>query len=475
MLLDRLTRSLKLTAGACWCLPATGVLAFALAAAAPSVHATDLDYARTGAAEEGHFVRIGLGKSLVIRLPADAKDVIVGDPTIVDAVVRSKDTAYLFARAVGQTNIFFFDAHGRQIMNVDLEVALDMTALQKLIKRTSPGSQITVDTVGGNVVLKGLAVNAVEAKLAEDLAAKFAGDPGKVVNALKIAEGDQVMLKVRVVEIKRTVLKELGIDINELAFEVGNFAVGLASFNPISPLTGFGGGGTISGSGGGVDFSTSFRALESEGLVHTLAEPTLSAASGQAAKFHAGGEIPYPICTGDLTNRLCQIQFREIGVKLDFTPIVLSEGRISLKILTEVSERGAEEIELFDSEFPTIDTRKAETTVEIPSGGSMVMAGLIKNVTRQQLDGTPALKDLPVLGTLFRSRDFQQETTELAVIVTPYVVSHVHESQLATPADGLNQPSDRQTVLFGRLNKIYGTAGHHPNGVYHGNVGFIIE
>ncbi len=471
MLLDRLTRSLKLTAGA---------LALALAVAAPSVHATDLDYSRTGAAEEGHFVRIGLGKSLVIRLPADAKDVIVGDPEIVDAVVRSKDTAYLFARKAGQTNIFFFDAHGRQIMNVDLEVALDMTALQKLIRRSSPGSQITVDTVGENVVLKGLAVNAVEAKLAEDLAAKFAGGPDKVVNAMKIAGGDQVMLKVRVVEIKRDVLKELGIDINQLAFDVGNFAVSLASINPVNTFVGGtlganGCGGLVSGSAGGVDFTSTFRALESEGLVHTLAEPTLSAVSGESAKFHAGGEIPYPTCSGDINDRVCTVEFREVGVKLDFTPVVLSEGRISLKILTEVSERGPDEIRFFDSQVPTIDSRKAQTTVEIPSGGSMVMAGLIKNVTEQHVDGTPGLKDVPVLGALFRSREFQQDTTELAVIVTPYVVNPVHESQLATPTDRLNVPSDYQGYLFGRLNRVYGTAGQHPDGVYHGNVGFIIE
>jgi len=470
MLLDRVTRSLML--------PAASALALALVlapAVLPAAHAADLDYSRTGAAEEGHFVRIGLGKSIVIRLPADAKDVIVGDPAIVDAVVRSKDTAYLFARAVGQTNIFFFDAQGRQIMNVDLEVALDMMALQKLIKRTSPGSRITVDTVGGNVVLNGIAVNAVEAKLAEDLAAKFAGDAAKVVNAIKIAEGDQVMLKVRVVEINRSVLKELGIDIEQLAFDVGKFAFNLSSFNAVDPLVGLGGGGTIGGTFGNADFSASFRALETEGLVHTLAEPTLSAVSGESAKFHAGGELPYPVCTGTGIDRDCGIEFRAIGVTLNFTPVVLSEGRISLKIRTEVSERGADALTVGLSSYPTIDSRQAETTVELPSGGSMVMAGLIKNVTQQEVDGTPGLKNLPVLGALFRSQRFQQDTTELAVIVTPYVVNPVHESQLATPGDRLNYPTDRQTNLFGRLNKVYGTAGNHPDGVYHGNIGFIIE
>ena len=318
------------------------------------------------------------------------------------------------------------------------------------------------------------------AKLAEDLAAKFAGDAAKVVNAMKIAEGDQVMLKVRVVEINRSVLKELGIDIEELAFDVGKFAVNLSTFNPIDPIVGglgggLGGGGTVAGSGSGVEFSAAFRALESEGLVHTLAEPTLSAVSGQAAKFHAGGELPYRDCSGTGVDLDCGIEFRPIGVTLNFTPVVLSEGRISLKIKTEVSERGADNLAFGDTFFPTIDSRQAETTVELPSGGSMVMAGLIKNVTQQEVDGTPGLKNLPVLGALFRSQRFQQDTTELAVIVTPYVVNPVHESQLATPGDRLNFPTDRQTHLFGRLNKVYGTAGHHPDGVYHGNIGFIIE
>jgi pilus assembly protein CpaC len=472
MLFDHTTRLLKFMAGISGCAIA---LALALAAVAtPRAYATD--YSQPTSSEEGHFVRIGLGKSIVIRLPADARDVIVGDPTIVDAVVRTKHTAYLFARAVGQTNIFFFDADGRQIMNIDLEVALDMKALQKLIHRTSPRSRITVDTVGGNVVLNGVAANAVEAKLAEDLAAKFAGDPAKVVNAMKIAEGDQVMLKVRVVEINRTVLKELGVNIEQLAFDVGKFAFNLSSINPVfpyaHPLTGpFGGGGNVSGSSNGVDFSSTFRALESEGLVHTLAEPNLSAVSGAPARFHAGGELPYETCKTTEGFRDCTVTFRSIGVSLDFTPVVLSEGRISLKIKTEVSERGSDAVGI----FPTIDSRQAETTVEIPSGGSMVMAGLIKNVTKQQLDGTPGMKNLPVLGALFRSRQFQQDMTELAVIVTPYVVNPVHESQLATPTDRLNVPTDRQTILFGRLNKIYGTADRHPDGVYHGNVGFIIE
>ncbi|MBC8037236.1 MAG: type II and III secretion system protein family protein [Rhizobiales bacterium] len=459
MLLDNITRSLKFLAGA---------MAFAVAFApltAPVAIATDPDYSQPGGSEEGHFVRIGLGKSIVIRLPAEAKDVIVGDPGVVDAVVRTKNTAYLFARGIGQTNIFFFDAKGRQIMNVDLEVALDMMALQKLINRTNPGTRVTVDTVGNNVVLGGTASNAVEAAATESMAIKFAGDPRFVINAMKIEGGDQVMLKVRVVEVQRNVLKSLGVDL-EGVLTIGNLGVALTS---LTPAVGF---SSLAASYANSDFSVdgAIRALESDGLMHTLAEPTLSAISGAPARFHAGGEVAYRECPRD-PDEPCDITFRPIGVSLDFTPVVLSEGRISLKIRTEVSEEGEERF----AGFPTIDTRSAETTVELPSGGSMVMAGLIKNITEQQVDGTPGLKNLPVLGALFRSRNFQQNATELAVIVTPYVVNPVHESQLAAPGDRLNLATDRQTILFGRLNKVYGTAGHHPDGVYHGNIGFIIE
>jgi pilus assembly protein CpaC len=199
----------------------------------------------------------------------------------------------------------------------------------------------------------------------------------------------------------------------------------------------------------------------------------LTAISGQSAKFHAGGEIPYRTCdpatSGGILN--CTITFRDFGVSLGFTPVVLSDGRINLKISTEVSEISA----LTIGDFPTLDTRSAETVIELPSGGSMMLAGLIKDTTRQLVDGTPGLKKLPVLGALFRSRDYKSNQTELVVIVTPYLVGSVAEKQLATPVDRFNTPTDRQTILLGRLNKIYGTAGQNPDGVYHGNVGFIVE
>jgi pilus assembly protein CpaC len=433
--------------------------------------ASDIDTVQSAPENNGHFVRIGLNKSIVIRLPANAHDVIVGDPTIVDAVVRSKNTAYLFARATGQTNIFFFDENGQQILNLDLEVAVDTTALQKLLQRSIPGTKITVDTIDKNVILGGTAANISEAKFAEEIATKFSASG--IVNTVKITGEDQVMLKVRIVEVQRNVLKQFGVNLQAL-LQMGKFAVNLASITQVggvipslTPGNGYKGVYT-----NGTDSITGvIRAMESDGLLKTLAEPNLTAVSGQSAKFHAGGQLPYETCTlsGGINN--CTVTFKDYGISLGFTPEVLSEGRINLKINTEVSEISAIKVD----GFPSLDTRSADTVVELPSGGSMMLAGLIKDTTRQLVDGTPGLKKLPVLGALFRSRDYINNQTELVVIVTPYLVGSVAERQLDTPADNLNVATDRQTILLGRLNKVYGTAGRNPDGVYHGNVGFIVE
>jgi len=458
---------------------------------APPAHASDLDpVALAGATEEdGHFLRLGTGKSAVVKLPAEARDVVVGDPQVVDVVIRNKNTAYLFARKTGQTNVFFFDADGRQIMQVDLEVTTDTKALQKLINRTFPGNKIKVDTVGVNVVLNGTAANAAEAKLAEEMANATNPDGDiKIINALAISEGDQVMLKVRVVEVQRDVAKQLGVALAG-SFSIGDVVGSVTAFNPVTSMAGiFGGASGYSGGSAGYtgnDFSVdaAIEAMEREGVLRTLAEPTLTAISGQPAMFHAGGEFDAgSACTGasgssnngtgTFTGGSCGPMFKPYGVTLGFTPMVLSEGRISLKIATAISELDAANSTTFSR---ALTTRNAETTVELPSGGSMMLAGLIKDVSAQSVQGTPGLKNLPVLGALFRSRDFLNKQTEMVVIVTPYIVNAASEKQLATPMDHFNEPTDRQTLLWGRLNKVYGTPGQHPNGVYHGTVGYIIE
>jgi pilus assembly protein CpaC len=462
-------------------------------------------------ADESRFVRLGLNKSMVIRLPTATRDVLLGNPSIVDAVVRTQNTAYLFAKSVGQTNAFFFDADGRQILSLDIEVALDGKALQKLISRAIPDSRITVDTVNSNVILAGTAANAAEARKAVDLATAFVngssggstsgssgaaaaggavasagagasggggggsgGGTGNVINNIVIIGKEQVMLRVRVAELQRDVLKQFGIDTRAL-FD-GNPAVSFINVNPftittppLSPETALG----VHFDDGSTKLDQILRAYERDGLIRTLAEPTLTAISGESAKFLAGGEFPIPV---EQDNNTTTVEFKPFGVGLGFTPVVMSEGRISMRITSEVSETTAENgIRVGQLSIPGLKVRRAETTVELPSGGSMIMAGMIQERTKQDLNGIPGVKDLPVLGSLFRSRDFLSNETELVVIVTPYIVAPVNENKLTTPLDTLNLASDRQTILWGRLNRMYGVQGAGAKGVYQGNVGFIVE
>jgi pilus assembly protein CpaC len=295
------------------------------------------------------------------------------------------------------------------------------------------------------------------------------------MSTIAVTGKEQVMLRVRVAEVQRTVLKQFGINWQAM-FDVGKFAFNLASINPfsggqglLSPLGGYAGNYT----NGSTSVDVVLRAMERDGLLKTLAEPTLTAISGESAKFLAGGEFPVPV---PQDNDVTTIEYKQFGVGLGFTPIVLSEGRISLSISTEVSDIDAQNsVTISGTSVPSLRVRRADTTIELPSGGSLMLAGLINDATRQNIDGTPGLKSIPVLGALFRSRDYIQNQTELVVIVTPYVVDPVTQKQLVTPGDRLNVATDSQTILLGRLNKLYGAPGNYPNGVYHGQVGFIVE
>jgi pilus assembly protein CpaC len=335
-------------------------------------------------------------------------------------------------------------------------------------------------------VLNGNVSNPMDAQTAFDIASRLVDDGKKVVNNISIHGRDQVMLKVTVAEMQRDVIKQLGIDLN------GSIGMGttVVNFNTTNPFTAF--GQTLSdtsATGTWKSVSATLKAMERAGIIRTLAEPTLTAISGENANFLAGGEFPIPgNYTCDPTTRSCQVQvqFKKFGVGLNFTPVVLSEGRISLKVMSEVSELSNENaLTLTQSiginqvqtlTIPSIRTRRGETTLEIPSGGSLAMAGLIQEQTKQQMNGVPGLMQLPVLGTLFKSRDFVNHTTELAVIVTPYIVRAVAQKNLSRPDDGFADPSDPSSILLGRLNRIYGVARTaDPKRTYSGNYGFILD
>jgi pilus assembly protein CpaC len=423
------------------------------------------------------FLALGIGRSTVIDLPRDAKDVLVANPAIANAVVRSARRAYLIGVAPGQTNIIFFDGEGRQIAAYDIEVGRDASGVREALRRVMPNSSIRVDAVNDSVVLSGEVANAAQAQHAVDAAAKLVGDPEKVVNGLTIRGGEQVMLKVTVAEVQRNVLKQLGIDMNG-SVGIGSAVVG---FNTQNTFTNGAPNTALLPSYASPNFSidAQIRAMEQSGVLRTLAEPNLTAISGEPAKFLAGGE--FPVVAGrscDPQTGICetQIQFKEFGVGLNFTPVVLSEGRISLKVATEVSELSREGAILQQGiSIPALRVRRASSTVELPSGGALVLGGLLQEQIRHNLTGVPALMNIPILGTLFRSRDYQTGQTELMIVVTPYSVRHTSPGKLAQPTDGFADPDDPSAILLGRLNRIYGGRGEMPKRAYHGSYGFILD
>jgi len=460
---------------------------------------------------ETRRLTVGLNKSLVIDLPGDAHDILVANPDVADAVTRTSRRIYIFAKQVGETNIFIFDSSGRQLMSIDLVIERDIAGLEGYLRKYIPGSDIKVEMVNDNVLLTGTVPTPQASARAVELARIFVtggeattnnfnqGAPGgsgttivfgederqesQIVNLLQIDGEDQVTLKVTIAEIQRTVVKQLGIDLTTSGAS-GLFNYSMFTDNPfaLSKSTSFSNAQLGYGSGGN-SIQGVLRALDQSGVMRTLAEPSLTAISGETASFTVGGE--YNVSDGKTEeDGTVTYEYRQIeyGVGLSFTPVVLSPGRISLKIRTEVSEpttegsyaipRGA----VGAANAPGIRRREAETTVELPSGGTMVIAGLLKDDVRQTVSGFPGLSRIPVLGTLFRSREFQRFESELVILVTPYLVRPIPRSAAARPDDGFNPPADGAGMFLGRVNRLYGTVeGQIPPGRYHGKVGFIYK
>jgi pilus assembly protein CpaC len=434
------------------------------------------------------YLSLGIGKSVVVDLPRDVKDVLVADPKIANAVVRSAQRAYIIGGAVGQTNVVFFDADGQQVASYDIAVKRDLNGVRAALKQSLPGIQI--EGVGDSVVLTGSVSSPVEAQQAAEIAARLVGGADKVVNSIVVRGRDQVMLKVTVAEVRRDIVKQLGIDLSANM----NYGTAQVVFNNSNPFTansaplvpGNGLVGAALNKAGVPTVTATLRAMESAGVVKTLAEPNLTAISGESATFISGGEFPIPTgvscqtTTGGTIGQCVQtVSFKKFGISLNFTPVVLTEGRISLRVMTEVSEVSTENSlqgGAGGTTIPSVKTRRAETTLEIPSGGSVAMAGLIQEQTKQAVNGLPGADQIPIFGALFRSQDFINHQTELMVIVTPYVVRAVAQKELSRPDDGFAPASDSQSALLGRINRIYGVAARvDPVSGTQGNFGFIID
>jgi pilus assembly protein CpaC len=433
------------------------------------------------------FLPLGIGKSIVIDLPRDIKDVLVADPKIANAVVRSAQRAYIIGAAVGQTNVVFFDSAGQQIAAYDIAVTRDLNGVRAALKQTLPNADIRIEGVGDGVMLTGSVSSPIEAQQAGDLAARLVGGADKVVNSIAVRGRDQVMLKVTVAEVARSIIKQLGIDLSANL----NYGTSVVTFNNNTPFTAnnaplVGTNALTTSFGSTPSVQATLRAMESAGVVRTLAEPNLTAISGESATFISGGEFPIPTgvtcqttTSGAVGQCVQTVSFKKFGISLNFTPVVLTEGRISLRVMTEVSEVSTENALLGGAggtTIPSIKTRRAETTLEIPSGGAMAMAGLIQDQTKQAINGLPGLSQVPVLGSLFRSRDYINNQTELMVLVTPYIVRAVAQKDLSRPDDGFAAASDPQADLLGSINRIYGVPGRvEPARNYRGTYGFITD
>lgn len=441
----------------------------------------------------GHVTRsivLWLGKAAIVELPVEAKDVLVANPDIVDAVVRTPTRTYLLGQKIGTTNAFFFDGSGKQILNIEIRVERDVTGLEASLKRYLPKSRIKIESLNDSVVLTGTVSSAADADKARSIAVRFLGDDKRVFSMISIAAGEQVLLRVRVAEMQRSIAKQLGVNWDTI-WDAGEVALGLATANPFSLLGRSLTDAVNTASTKHDEVQATLQALERHGLLRTLAEPNLTAVSGESAKFLAGGEFPVPKSRdrdGNVT-----IEYKPFGVGLAFTPVVLSDGRISLRISTEVSElqqTGSfvspstfitdpstnQLVEIKGLTIPALRVRRAQTTVELPSGGSLVMAGLLQQSSKQDLNAVPGLKELPILGSLFQSRDFQNDETELVVMVTPYLVGPVKEKDIRLPTDGFANPTEFETIFLGRLNAVYGKSGKTPTARrLEGPIGFILE
>lgn len=471
---------------------ASGALALALGVVAPAIAQAQ---SRGGvespsAAMFAKRITLGVGRTIIVDLPADASEIVVGDPKVANAVVRSTRKLYVMGLGTGQTTILAMSADGRQIANIEMNVGRDLDELDKLIHTALPRSRIVVKQVNDSIVLTGEAQSAGEAATAVDIAKAFASRvnvagasggsaDGAVVNAVTIRGQDQVMVKLTIAEVQRTALKQLGVSTSSTGDTILK-----TTWATLTQQNAFGLNGQLSNSGLtvplGNGLSATMSAFERYGVSRILAEPTVTAVSGESAKFTVGGEIPVPAnsaCSTSLGITTCQntVSFKPYGITLNMTPVVVGEGRILLRIATEVTEVDTTQTMTINSvSVPGFRTRKHETSVELPSGGSIATAGLITNTSRHSITGLPGLLNLPILGALFRSRDYQRQETELMIVVTPYLARSVSPGEVQRPDDGFSDSSDPQAWLLGRVNRLYSTQSN-PRAVqnWKGRFGFI--
>ncbi len=434
------------------------------------------------------IVNVEMNKGKMIRFERPASSVVVANPAIADIQVISPQMVYVQGKTVGETSIYAMDEHHIEVMDATIEVTHNLSKLNRAVKAMLPNADINFKSTDNGLIIGGYADTPIEVSGIENLAKSFLGDGQAVINLVDTAGSDQVTLMVKVAEVSRSELKRFGINLAS-AITPGNFLFSMASGRSFVDAAGavvrngsdnslFGNYNTNSTSISGI-----IDALETNGLVSVLAEPNLTTTSGKAASFLAGGEFPIPTvgAEGDVT-----IDYKPFGISLDFTPRVLSHDKISLDVAPEVSNFISLDSVPVTGNLqiitPRFETRRASTTVELGSGQTFAIAGLLQNDRSNNVSKFPGLGDLPILGSLFRSTQFQNDQSELVILVTPYIVRPMDKREKAkTPLEGYTPPDDFERLLLGKMYSEQHEAdatkvveiSEAPT--LHGEVGFILE
>ncbi len=448
-----------------------GTAMAALAIALGTVGAAAPAVAQPTAAKPAETLTLSKGTGTLVRLSEPMSDVFVANDTIADVQVRSSNQLYVFGKGSGETTVYATSKGGRVVYAANVRVGNNISSVGEMLHLAMPDASIQATPMNNLVLLTGTVANPDDVAEAQRLTQAYVGTETQVVSRLKSATPLQVMLKVRIAEINRSMLKKVGVNLLNRDVGTGSlFGIGRGNpgtintvSGPADPVTGmiqktvsgvtFNNivGGTTLGLFGhifGTDLLGTLDLMQNDGFVTTLAEPTLTALSGETASFLAGGEFPIPVsqALGSVT-----IEYKQYGVGLAFTPIVLNDGRISMRVRPEVSElNDAGSVKLNGFVVPALTTRRAETTVELGSGQSFMLAGLLQNRNNNSIEKAPFLGDIPILGALFRSTSYQRNETELVIIVTPYLVRPV-SGQLAVPTQGYRAPTDLQSVIGGQV------------------------
>lgn len=410
-------------------------------------------------------IEVSVNNTLEVNLVQPVRDIILGNPDIADVIIRSPSKLFIAGKTVGSTNLFLLDAGGKMIDNFQISVHPDAKAAEAAIRSAMPNERISVEGAGDSLVLNGTVSSDLSSRQAVNIARRFVANDPQIINMMRLGAEQQVLIKVSVAEVQKSALKELGLEnlispttIGDLAIAgvTGGASTAVAGgiFSDLvtgSAITGTPAGALFIDGPGAID--STVKILEQHGLANNLAEPNLVAVSGEYATMLAGGEVPIPTATDD---GVITVTFKPFGVSLTFLPIVLDKGRISLKIATEVSAANfTESVSIGDIVLPSFIVRRATSTVELPSGGSIMMAGLLNNEITDALRGVPGLMNIPILGTLFRSTSFQQQETELVIVARAFIVQPTDPNVLSLPTDGFAPAGDLDFYLLGRLQNIY--------------------